>query len=213
MTTMRPRNRAHCPCSRRGMTLAEITVMLVIFSIFSTAAVTTLSLCLRYWNNTQQRLLAEQNVRVALQTMVADLRQGCPCAVPTVGYLTIGSTVSPTAVLAPNEDSTTDTALTFTEPNTANYDPQVSGFLTNASFYQRVRYYVASNVLHREKITYTTTGSSLSTSDIVVVSASSTGTLSLSTQYLSSNRFKVIVFAREGTVSSTQTANVTVVGR
>ncbi|MHB2017459.1 MAG: PulJ/GspJ family protein, partial [Candidatus Xenobia bacterium] len=58
-----------------GFSLAEITMMMLIFAIFSLGLVASLTLSMRYWKRTSPEMVAEQNARVALQTMTQEMRQ------------------------------------------------------------------------------------------------------------------------------------------
>lgn len=202
----------------RGFTLAELTVMCMVFTIFAMTAVAVMTLAMQYWTQSNQRVLAEQNARVAISTISSELRQGIPdpdpgSGNPATGYLSITPTVSPTAVLVPNANSTTGTSLEFTETNPTNYDPSSGTFSsTNPANYQRVRYYVSGTDLHRELKLFDATGTVTSTSDDVIVSASSTGTLILSTQYLNTNEFKLTVTAAEGISQFVLSTTVTALG-
>jgi len=98
----------------RGLTLAELCVMTVIFSLFSTTVLATLSMALRYWTQSNQRILAQQNARVAIGVITNELRQAIPSQSAAVGYQKISPAVDPTGVTMPNANSTTSSTLTLT---------------------------------------------------------------------------------------------------
>jgi type II secretory pathway component PulJ len=190
---------------RRGFTLAETVVMLVIFSLFSTTALATLTLALRYWSQSNQRTLAEQNVRVSLQTITSELRQAIIDPDPgatnqATGYLSISPAVQATAYLMPNPNVTSSSeTLTFNEPNEGNFDPSQSGFdSTNPSNYLKVTYTIQNNALHRQQISYTTTGTVAAITDDIVASASASGALTFTARYASASSLSLTLSAQEG---------------
>ncbi len=200
MTCRRPAKRER----GRGFTLAELTVLLLIFSLFATTVLATLTLALRFWTHFNQELSAEQTARTAMDVITDELRQALPDTDPggtnsATGYRSISPAVPPTGILQPNANATSSTQLIFTEPNTANFDPSSSGWVASApSNFQRVRYYVLNNAVRREQIQYDSSGNVIADTDDMVVTASSTGSVSLSFGYLSADTLNVTVSANEG---------------
>lgn len=204
---------------RRGMTLVELMVMAVIFSLFATTVLSVLTIALRYWTQSNQRVLAEQNLRVAMQAITSELRQGVPDADvaganPATGYLSLSPAVPPTAVLTPNANTVGANYLAFTEPNPTNYDPSQTTFsAADPSNFQRVRYYVSGGSLRRERVQWSSAGAVTSTVDDALVSASSSGIIALTVQYLSATTFTVAVTTREGNSQYSLSSTVTVLGQ
>jgi Tfp pilus assembly protein PilV len=150
-----------------GFTLAETIITLLLFSIFSTAVVATISATLNFWTLSNSRILAMQNVRISMQFITNEFRQSTMDSDAYSGWASIGLT-RPTPLLFPNNGNvinntttiqcTTSTVptsytgstgacpLVFTEPNEANYVPTGAGFNSSESFcYQRVLFYVKPN--------------------------------------------------------------------
>jgi type II secretory pathway component PulJ len=199
--------------ARKGFTLAEVIVMSLIFSIFSATAVAGLTLALRYWSQTNERMLAEQNARVAMATITAEARQAIVASDPYSGYKTINPAVSATGFLTPNANSTTGDSLVFSEPS-STYNPLSDTFSdTDATNYQRVSYYVTNNSLHRQVITYNSGGGISGTDDAVLVAASSNGSLILSTQYKTPTTVHLQITSVETLYSYTLSSDVTMVGQ
>lgn len=188
--------------------------MSLIFSIFSMTAVAGLTLALQYWRQSNHRMLAEQNARVAMETVTSELRQAIVDPDPAgSGYLSITPAVSPTGVLTPNANSPSAATLVFTEPS-SSYDATVSGFSdSNAANYQRVNYYIQTHTLHRQVITYANGGAVASVNDSVIVGASPSGTLSMSTLWQASNTVRIQITAQEERYSFTLSASVSTVAR
>lgn len=202
--------------TRRGFTLAEVIVMSLIFSIFSMTAVAGLTLALRYWNQANQRMLAEQNVRVAMQTMTAELRQAIVDPDPgashaATGYLSITPTVPATGIMTPNTNARSATSLVFTEPS-ASYDVNSSTFSdTNPQYYQKVSYFIQNNSLKRQIFTFDSTGTVTTGTPATIVSASSSGTLLLTVTWLSATTVHLQVVAQESVYSFSLATDVTTV--
>lgn len=200
--------------NRRAFTLTEMMVTVALFSLFSTAVVATLSATLNFWRGSNNRITAEQNVRLAMQYMSLELRQAVVNPNITTGWQSISSSSSPsssvplsvpTGILLPNEGNTSSSQLIFQEANTSFYDPTSSTFnADDPRNYQRVRYYctdgTTKNEFHREVITYTSTGAVSTTTDLVVVTASPPpkGMLSLSCQRIGDNYIRLTVSTMEG---------------
>src|SRR5690349_2377036 len=62
--------------SRRGFTLAELTVWLVLFSLVSSTILATMILSMRTWSGAMDRVRVHQNVRLSMDALSAELRQG-----------------------------------------------------------------------------------------------------------------------------------------
>lgn len=190
--------------------------MMLIFIIFVLTAVASLTLVLRFWRQANQRMLAEQNVRVGFVTMSNEIRQGIQVNNSTMGYSSISPTVSATAVLTPNANSTSASSIKFTEP-IPSFNPSTSGFsATNAANYQQVQYYLsttdAGNSLMREVQTYNSSGGTNSPTYSTIVTASSSGLLSLTVTYYSATTVTVTLSATEGTYTTSSGSQIGSVG-
>lgn len=200
---------------RRGFTLTEMIVTTALFSLFSTAVVATMSSTLHFWRSSNDRMSAEQNVRQAMQFITLEARQAVVNPHPGSGWQSITPQLSrPTGVLVPNENTPTATSLTFQEANPAFYDPTLTSFNdTDPRNYQRVRFYVVNNALHREVVTYTSTGTAASTTDLTVVAATPPkGLLSLSTQLVGDSYVSIVVSTLEGECQFSLSTSVVALG-
>lgn len=169
---------------RRAFTLAEFTVAVTVFAIFSTSLVATMGLCMRYYRQTRDRVQAAQNARVALAVISSEFRQA------------VRIPANASAILDPATNNGTNNQIIFTEV-TSNFNPAA---IDNQTGYQKIRYYVSGTSLMREVTTLDSSGAATSTTSNMVVSASSTGTLALSFTRLAENSSAIQVTSREGGV-------------
>lgn len=199
---------------RRGITLAELTVVLALFGLFSTTALAALNLAMGHWRNVAQEVDAASSCRFVASTLSNELRQGIPNPAPAAtgtGYRSLSPAVSPTAVLTPNQNARTATEVVFTEPNPASYDPLAAGFNPqDPANYRRVRYYVSGAAVRREVRTYTSSGGVASTQDALLASAD---TLALSATWVAPDLFDLDVTCTRGRDSAHLRTRVFVVGR
>lgn len=199
---------------RRGLTLAEVTVVLALFGLFSTTALASLNLAMSHWRKVAQEVDAASNCRFVTSTLTNELRQGIPnpaAASTGTGYLSLSPAVAPTAVLTPNQNVRTATELVFTEPHPTSYDPLASGFDPQSpASYRRVRYYLSGATMRREVRTYTSTGTVATTQDALLASGDS---MALGVTWVAPDLFDVDVTCTRGRDSATLRTRVFVVGR
>jgi len=202
--------------NKKGFTLSEVMVTAVVFLLFALSLLGMLIMGMRYLNQADADIAAQQNCRDILDIMTNELRQAAPCpdpgqgGNPARGYIGINPSVGSTAVMVPNKNNTTSTnVLEFTEPNYSNFDPSVSGFdRTNPSNYQRVKYKVTGDkVLTREVTTYNTDGS-VNTTDSAEVAVTQNGSISFEAVWQSNRVFDITVSTEEAGKQYSGTAKV-----
>lgn len=163
----------------RAFTLAEMTVVIALFGLFSTTALASLNLTLRHWRTVSIQTDVYSSCRMAINTISKELRQGMPNPAPGFQSYYYEDINTPStdviAVSTPNIKNQTATQLIFTEANPADFSPTSTfGFTaTDPKHYRRVRYYVSQNKLHREMKTYNSSGAVSKTSDDILTSADS----------------------------------------
>ena len=119
----------------------------------------------------------------------------------------------------PNANTLTAATLVFTAPNSTNYNPSSGGWnATQASNYRQVKYYLvslngATQALHRTENLYNATGGTSPARPMRWWhNRPRTGSLSLSTQYLSFNTVQITTSAKEGLFNYSLTTSVTAPG-
>lgn len=204
------------PRSGRGFTLAELTVWLVLYALVATTVLGTMILAVRAWSASMARVHVQQTVRLSLSAMAAEVREGIVDpdpggALPSTGFAGISPAVAATAILMPNANSINASELTLTVPFGDNYDPSRSGWSsTDPSNYRRIRYYMKGAALHREQVTWSSSGAVAATVDDVLAAPTASGTLQFSTTYLSPTSVTVTLYAAEGTTTYTLTQSLEV---
>jgi prepilin-type N-terminal cleavage/methylation domain-containing protein len=201
---------------RRGFTLTELIVTIGLLSLFSTAVVATLAATLNFWRSSNSRVTAEQNVRMAMQFITLEVRQSIAVPDPITGWQSIQPALTvPTGVLMPNPNVRTSAQLIFQEMNPTVYDPTAASFdETDSLNYQRVRFYITNNELHREVITYGVGGTSATTNDLAVVSATKPGgILTMTTELTGDNFVTITVSTLEGECAFSLTTSVIALGQ
>ena len=206
------------PNNRKGFTLPEIMVTTVVFILFSMSLLGILIMGMRYFNQAEADILAQQNCREVLEIITQELRQGNPCADPgqganpSRGYLGVTPPLESTAVLYPNKnpDNNPGNYIEFTVPNYQTYDPADSSFdRFNPYYYKRVKYFTTQDgkTVRREVTTYTKGGDvdNNKTDDVAITE---TGQITLDFNMVSETTYKVSVTAVEG--KSTYTGASTV---
>ena len=174
----------------RGFTLTELAVTMVIFSLFSTSLVATLTLSMSYYRQTKEFVLAEQNARIGMAAIVTEFRQSlCP-------------NTSTSAIITPAAINATANQFVFTEANTVNFNPLASDFNFNSpANFLEVNYFVQNNsgvtALEREVQSFNANGTIAS--DVTqVVAQSNTGSIALSVTELNANSVSVQIISSEG---------------
>lgn len=199
---------------RHGITLAELTVVLALFGLFSTTALAALNLAMGHWRKVAQEVDAASSCRFVASTLSNELRQGIPNPAPAAsgtGYRSLSPAVAPTAVLTPNQNARTATEVVFTEPNPATYDPLAAGFSPqDPANYRRVRYYVSGATLRREVRTYASNGTVTGTQDALLATAD---TMNLTATWVAADLFDLDVTCTRGRDSANLRTRVFVVGR
>lgn len=180
MTSVRTKN--------RGFSLAELAMMMVIFSIFSTSLIASLNLSLRYWRQTSNRSIAQQNARIAIQTITTELRQAAHPSTVQSAF------VIPSSNTSPNNQSTGTLEFTETCPYDSSGNPIELLGQTNLdapNLFQTVTYQVVNNAtltpsspnntLLRTVQTYNSDGSINTTTSAIVVQCTdlTTGSIQL----------------------------------
>lgn len=196
----------------RGFSLAEFTVMLALFGLFSTTALAALNLALGHWRNVARKVDAAAACRFVTSTLSNELRQGVPNPAPgATGYKALSPAVNPTAMLVPNANAKTSTSLTFTEPNPATFNPLLDSFNPeNPANYRRVRYYTSGAMVRREVLTYSAAGAVTNTTDSLVAAQDA---VALSFTWLSSNTLAMEVTCTRGNDTAKLKTQVFVIGR
>lgn len=190
-------------CGGPGFMLLELLVATTIFLLFSTAMVATISMALQSQREADRRNRLQQNVKALHAAVTTEMKQAIANpdpggAFPSTGYLSIVPAVAPTGVLLPNANQPANTAVTFTEPNSANYNPSLAGWVDSSpANYMRVRYYIQGTRAFREVITYAANGSVASTQTDPVADIP-LGNLSISSTYQSPTLYIVVVSGSEG---------------
>lgn len=191
--------------NQKGFTLPEVMVTAVVFLLFAMSLLGMLIMGMRYLNQADADIAAQQNCRDILDIITSELRQAAPCpdpgqgSYPARGYIGINPSVGSTSVMVPNKNNTTSTdQIEFTEPNYSNFDPSVSGFdRTNPSNYQKVKYQITGNkVLIREVTTYDADGN-VNTTDSAEVAVTQNGQISFDVLWQSNRVFDVTVSTEE----------------
>ncbi len=155
---------------KRGFSLAEFLMALLLFSILSTSLMGTLVIGLRYYRRSSEGVEAQKKVKNTIEFIEGELRQAVIDPVPGVngnpptGYLGVDPPIGPTGILKPNIHQKESNELVFNEPDYDYYDPaNPSWFPLDPRNYKKVRYYVKDkNTIMREEIKYSQEGAPIS---------------------------------------------------
>ena len=194
--------------------LTELLVAVLIFMLFSTAMLATISMALQAYRDTDRQDRLQQAVQSVFNALSLELRQAIPDSDPggtnpPTGYLSIVPLVAPTGVLAPNANQPNNSSIIFTEPNPNNYNPSLAGWNSASPInYQKVRYYIQGSQMLREIITYNANGSVATTQTDIVAELTSGGNLAISCVYQSPTLFTVTVNGNLGSDNYSLNSNI-----
>ena len=153
-----------CRRHRRSwaFTLAELTVVIALFGIFSTTALSALNITLKYWSRVSNQVEMNAMCRMVISTISKELRQAMPDKSPGHEVYFIEQDGTTTTELAtvhtPNQVGQVSNSITFAEANPNNFEPVNSDWdEQDPSKYRLVSYKIdANNQLVREVTSYST---------------------------------------------------------
>ena len=189
---------------RKGFTLAELIVTIMIFSLCVTTLTTILSMALRQISRTDRNTNAQRIASASLECISNELRTAVINGSST-GYKSLSPQPNPTAVLAPGTVGGTGTEITFSTVNNYAYFPTSITFNEmDSAIYQKTRYYISTNgkELHREVKQYDSTGTVTSTDDMIV-SEVENGSIAMTVTVLSSSSVQIQLTCTVGTQGTT----------
>lgn len=145
-----------------AFTLAELTVVIALFGIFSTTALSALNITLKYWSRVSNQVEMNAMCRMVISTISKELRQAMPDKSPghEVYFREQDGTVTTelATVHTPNQVGQTSNSITFAEADPNTFEPVHANWdEANANVYRLVSYKIdAHNQLVREVTAYNT---------------------------------------------------------
>ncbi|MFH0801527.1 MAG: prepilin-type N-terminal cleavage/methylation domain-containing protein [bacterium] len=202
-----------------GFTLAELMVVSVLFLLVSSSIMGVLILALSCWEKADASVAAQQNSRLAVSIITADLKQAVANqdpghgTNPPTGYRAISPAVPPTGVLYPNMNQTSRAYIIFNEPYFSAYDPSGASWdPQDPSNYQKIKYYVSSGIILRQVTKYDSSSQIASTREDPIAAVND-GSITLTVDYLGPNLFNVKVSAVEKSNTSICSSKVYIPAR
>jgi prepilin-type N-terminal cleavage/methylation domain-containing protein len=206
---------------RKGFSMAEVLVSLVVFSLFSLGLVYSLTYGIRCFRKAEAAHNAHNTCISALEVILNDLNQAIPNPDPgrintPTGYLSISPAVELTAFLIPNNNSKTSNKIKFNMPNFTNMDiaganPPVDKL--RPDLYRQVEYYTSNNALYRKITNIDAAGILSAETPLLIAEAGSKGSITLHAEFKSPKVIKVTLKVREdiGTPTESEYEGSTVV--
>lgn len=199
---------------KKGFTLSELMVTIVLFGIFSTTLLTMLTLSLRYMTKANTSINSQKTVATISDCMTNEIKTALINGTSNgYKYVTPTPPPAPTAFLDPPTNITTDNRnksnqVKFSAINAKNfdittYDPSSTSATmldtTNSNNFQTVRYYVSGDQksIHREVTRYDPTLGNTVTVD-TTIGESEIGTFTLSSELISSDLIKITITEFKG---------------
>lgn len=189
---------------RKGFSLAELIVTIMIFSLCVTTLVTILSMALRQISRTDRNVNAQRIASASLECISNELRTAVINDSST-GYKSISSDLAATAIMTPSAVGSSSDELSFNTVNNYAYFPTSITFNeSDPAIYQKTRYYVSTNgkELHREVKQYNSSGTVTSTDDMIVTEVED-GTITMSVTLLSPSSVQIQFTCTVGTEDTT----------
>ncbi|MHC9541594.1 MAG: type II secretion system protein J [Vulcanimicrobiota bacterium] len=195
---------------RKGFSLAELIVTIMIFSLCVTTLVTILSMALRQISRTDRNANAQRIASASLECISNELRTAVINDSST-GYKSISSDLAATAIMTPSAVGSSSTELSFSTVNNYAYFPTSITFNEmDSAIYQKIRYYVSTNgkELHREVKQYNSTGAVTSTDDMIVTEVED-GSITMNVTLISTSSVNIQITSTVGTQGTTSVYSLT----
>ncbi|MBQ7567589.1 type II secretion system protein [bacterium] len=143
----------------KAFSLAELTVVIALFGLFSTTALSALNLTLKYWSRVSNQVEMNAMCRMVCSTIAKELRQAMPDQNTARAVYAQNSnginTTQLSAVHVPRRVGQVTDYITFSEANPNTFDPSENNWdATGIDKYRIVTYKIESNQLVREMTTY-----------------------------------------------------------
>jgi len=214
--------RSHMRKYRKGFTLAELLVTMLLFTMFSTTLLGVLTLSLRYLARADRLISAQKSASMTMDFISNELKNAVINPTST-GYLSISPIpATATAVLVPTPTTSTASEIRFTTVNPDSRNPAMSTYratcdpsstsysTTDRANYQTVRYYIAVNgrEVHRELKKYDANGLLTRTTDDVVAQVDE-GLITMSFTISQSDLVTITITCRAGTGQDSETFSST----
>lgn len=195
---------------KKGFTFPELMISAATFLIISLILMEMLIIGTRYLRKAESDVSCQGNCMQVLDFIANDLRQAAPnydkrTGGSSTGFLYLGATTSPTAVIYPNASTTTTGSLKsvkymlFTKPDFTKFDPSNTAFVKdNPYYYKQIRYYTSTDyrTVYRETRTISSTGT-LQPAVKETLFETTTGLIYLQFRWITSRRFEVRVDFQE----------------
>ncbi|MCE7869955.1 hypothetical protein DYH09_06210 [bacterium CPR1] len=196
-----------------AISLAELLTAIFLFGLFGLMVLASLQLALRQWTSVSGRMRVAQQARFVLGVMQDELRQGIPWRDATDGYLRVGASTGPTALLMPNETTPSSDVLEFTEPHPQYYLPLSGGWNSEAAAnFRNVTYRINGLDVVREVRTHDKVPPD--PPEVEVISSARPGaTVALAFTYLSPSMCELAVTSTAGDDTETVRTRCFIVGK